>query len=496
MAAGSPAGLREQPAASEQLAEEAAAARSHAFFDFEDLEESRPLPVYVFAAGPCTAAGQRLCGRYAPSSARPAGQRRCGARPSGGRQHYARHEEADRQQGTLVLEWRSSGGSSKLVVLEERSGRVLGESAKLGDPWLVHTLIGLETELNLRAVEAASAPCVPQALPRAPLAAAPVTLRARVVCLPERKAAASALLEQLEALGREGPVRVSGGLHPAWDTRGLDGELLKRMGLVSSTCPEAGDKLLGCALSHSQLWAELAESGKSSEQPPGGMLLVLEDDAVLNVARPVPEMLAVVLQHAADHDLLLLGAAADEEWSEDCCENKPASWVSELLVRIKVFMGFWGYVMTARGARRALYALWGEPDEPWPLQGDCDVMVSEGCAGGLLDAVLCVPNLVLHPGGGRMRCSCVGYEYAVRHDLGAEAHGSAFSARTREVRRMDAGATRESEVQALLARCRDLAARREPPPGVPGQQPELLAWLREKRLREGRRGGDLLLNAC
>lgn len=160
-------------------------------------------------------------------------------------------------------------------------------------------------------------------------------------------------------------------------------------------------------------------------------------------------------------------------------------------------MGFWGYLLTARGARRALYALWGEPGEPWPLQGDCDVMVSEACAGGLLDAALCVPNLVLHPGGGRMRCSCAGYEYAVGEGWGPEAEGGAFSARTREVRRLDAGATREAEIQALLARCRELAADHEPPAGVPGQQPEFLAWLREKRRREGRaQGGSLLLNLC
>lgn len=81
-------------------------------------------------------------------------------------------------------------------------------------------------------------------------------------------------------------------------------------------------------------------------------------------------------------DLVLLGAHADEEWSEACGLNSPAEWLGEGVARVRFFMGFWGYVITQRGARRALHTLWGSASEPRPLEADVGRVSGGGFGGG------------------------------------------------------------------------------------------------------------------
>jgi len=471
----------------------------------EDREGLRAAPVYIYTDWHCSESAARLCGQYVPLCRRSAQGCVVDIRLS--------HDDVVRGTDTHPLyillqpSWcRNSalGVSGKRPLLVYRNQNAVWVVVKGDDgvplawvdrldpsaTWIVWTSVARETEFGMHALRTRNprmwALAAPAPWPKLALDSYERRLSVRVICLPKRKDNANVALQELKAICDQNAVRLDGQLHPGWDTRGMDGKMLRDAGLVNVHDWEAGGSLLGCALAHSELWMGLAEDDGVKLGGTAGSLLILEDDAVINTARPVGLMLREILARVSKYDLVLLGAQEDRNYIEECSKNAPPKWVSNHLIRVHFFGGFWGYLISARGARRALHTLWGSTGFPKPLEGDCDIVVAGGCLRGELKAALCVPNLVLHPGWfgncALHRNGCVGYEYVVdaQHlvEMGAKRSGETdgVSQRLEYVRERDKVHLPVERIHHLLRRCRELAENPGPPPptgenyGLPGDK--------------------------
>lgn len=453
----------------------------------EDLKEDRASgSVTLLGNGDCSEAAEQLLGRYVPLCKRSTGSREFVLRLSPSfvvaghrtRRVYAspfaipplrREKDADQCQIRPILAQDDDG---QWFVVDAGTAEWLARAPALGGRWVVRTGVAHETELGLRAAlgdQHVTAVSLPRSLPCLLQDAddLPMRLQARVIALPERAHCVAAIAQQLEgALGKDGQYRLRVDLKhsAAWDTRGIDPGMLRSAGFVEGPRVKDSANILGCALSHSEIWAELIEaSGDSAE-----MMLILEDDAVINTARPVEKLLLRLLAEAPKYDFVALGASMDESWNAACKANSPPEWLCDDLVRLKFFAGFWGYIITRQGAKRALTALWGTATSPRPLTGDCDILIATEASEGRLDAAMCVPNLVLHPSWGRVRQTCIDYEYIVHCERGATAklglggRAAAIGAAAQSAR-MASVSTRAAkrrspvdDIKALVNRCRSV----------------------------------------
>lgn len=486
-----------------------------------DANGVRADPVFLYTVGACSETAVMLSGQYVPLCNRQAtdctievlvrhdivvrGTRATPlfvrAKPSpGGASWYARASTHVGQKRytpvePLLLAY-GLHGSAGWTVLEASGGKALASAPRLDSNWIVWTTVASETEFGLHALQTRDPPpevlLPPQPWPSSWRPGRPMRLAVRVICMPERAQSAAVTLQHLQELCQLSSVHLDAGLHPAWDTRGQNAETLRDEGFVDAARWEHGPKLLGCALAHSQLWASLAEHKHGVLAGTSGALLILEDDAVINFARPVESILPQILARATDNDITLLGAMADEQWSHECSQDSPPTWLSNHLVRIHFWAGFWGYLITPRGARRALRALWGTARDPHALWGDCDICVACASNEGELDAALCVPHLVLHPGWqgncNLTRCSWLDYEYQVDAErlieTGARRAGSALqhSRRLAYVQPRASQADSLPEIHRAILRFRDLAApRRFPVAREPDAQEKMKQWMRRTR---------------
>lgn len=459
------------------------------FFELEADEDAPRGALYIYAKGLCSDAAAQICGRYLPLRCRSGlGEYDVGVRVHGGLlltgsrayplyvrrglprmcSEHSRRSDAVPGPAAIFLAY-NSVFQDRWAVLDARVGVWLAETRGFNRNWVVRTPVAQETDIALHAKEFKKPPPVatraPPSWPRVTITEPKVKLAARVICLPERTASAMAIERQLSDLLRGSTVDVDVQPFEAWDTRGLDPSKLRDAGFVLGPRWKEGAKLLGCAMSHSEIWAGLARDSKTPQPGHVGAVLVLEDDAVLNSARPWELMLPDLLARTDDWDMILLGASCDLNWAAECSQNEPAMWSGDYLARIRFFMGFWGYLITARGAAKCLRCLWGDTKHPQALQGDCDCIVASGCQTGDVKAALCVPNLVLHPlnfqdreWGVRNRCDYVDYEYCVDRESNIGMLGAGgFSARNATQRFRNTNLP-FGQIAGLIRRCRAIAA--------------------------------------
>mmetsp|Transcript_82530 Transcript_82530/g.260578 ORF Transcript_82530/g.260578 Transcript_82530/m.260578 type:complete len:626 (-) Transcript_82530:55-1932(-) len=307
----------------------------------------------------------------------------------------------------------------RFCVVNRTGVSVMETSCLRAGTWVANTSVAEETDLRLRSSIGAARPrspstagAVPRPLPPPDLPPdLPGRLQFWIIALEGARDGNVGRLE--EALRREcaplcpgAPVRRFG----AWDTRGLssgtvralshelvldrrifsqESVLLKRSGgrgTYAEAAHRRASKVLGCALSHSDLWYQLTAA--RSEGP----WVILEDDAVLNESRPVAPVLRSALSTFADGswDILLLGASSqqDAQWTYlSPCTMGP----------VEEFVGFWGYAVSKQGALRALAHVWGSEAERRGLRGDIDVECARAARREELRVLVCMPNLVLHP---------------------------------------------------------------------------------------------------
>lgn len=150
---------------------------------------------------------------------------------------------------------------------------------------------------------------------------------------------------------------------------------------------------LGATFSHLHVWHRWAERGGNR------VLLVCEDDMipVSGFRAQVEDRLARLRASKVPWDVLLLGFTCGYDAYHKCHANDglaalPPLAVQGGLVRVKYFMGLWGYMLNgARAARRIVGSI-------YPQTCCIDHRLSQVLAKGDIQAVGCVPALAFHPG--------------------------------------------------------------------------------------------------
>lgn len=336
----------------------------------------------------------------------------------------------------LHFGWRESrpgsGEATERWRVLDPSGRWLLEAFDLtGSRWVSITELAEETDFRIATMQGLGM-AEGDAMPAAPgptwLAGftAMKAIKCHIISLAQqREAAVDRLIGQLHQVSeqRQGGVSIRARRSEAWDTRPLRGtrfeaELVRR-GVVNKEKQCDAAPILGCALSHSELWYQFLQS-----RDPGPWV-VLEDDAVLNDVRPVASLLAAATGALSDDspggawDIALLGCVGQPGTQSG---GRTAWQVRTLgpgvLGPVPFFIGTWGYMISRRGAQLALAELWGSSEG---LTYDVDICLSNAGGEGRLAVCLTVPNVVLHPGVGgpvgRNVICYAGYEYYLHGTL-------------------------------------------------------------------------------
>mmetsp|Transcript_44719 Transcript_44719/g.83965 ORF Transcript_44719/g.83965 Transcript_44719/m.83965 type:complete len:763 (-) Transcript_44719:27-2315(-) len=288
--------------------------------------------------------------------------------------------------------------------------------------WVARTHVAEESDFRITAKKGAG----PQPQPPPPLREVPRFSGQAVQCYVvhmegEREADYDVLCRGLERIVEYGGPDIQVHMQPARDTRDLNeaevSELDKRGALPGAASPDFVSRSLGCLLSHADIWLKRAQS---TDPVPW---IVLEDDAVLNTSRNIPHLIGESL-HALQPpwDLVLLGAWAPGDQSV-------GQWINGCNVGpIKEFYGTFAYVITRRGAQRALAAVWGGRESPslghqgkvrWNWSA-VDNLMADAAKAQRLNVLMCMPFPVLHPGvpnGGRFEFKRMDYEFCRRDEL-------------------------------------------------------------------------------
>ena len=173
-------------------------------------------------------------------------------------------------------------------IFDVASGTCLAEARSLNGPWILCTAVAWETDRRLHSMHSLHAHAESLKASRLPAVSLGIgtnsprpelNLVARIICLPERAAHATVLLEDLRAAAHHSDVTLDIAVNNAWDTRGISNSVLYQERLIAAEVVEEGDKISGCSLSHSSVWQALVQGEFTRPSgEPADMLLVLEDD--------------------------------------------------------------------------------------------------------------------------------------------------------------------------------------------------------------------------
>lgn len=146
---------------------------------------------------------------------------------------------------------------------------------------------------------------------------------------------------------------------------------------------------LGCSLSHSNLYRAVVDDRVD------GPVLVVEDDATFGpqFGAQLRDRVARVAALDPAWDVLLLGFSCGYQSYDRCHENDGAEILGGgCLMRVRRFMGTWGYVLNGRAA--AARVLRGLFPHSWAIDHHmCDMAEA-----GRLRLYGCVPTIAFHPG--------------------------------------------------------------------------------------------------
>ena len=146
---------------------------------------------------------------------------------------------------------------------------------------------------------------------------------------------------------------------------------------------------LGCSLSHTNLYRTVVDDRVE------GPVLVVEDDATFGprFGAQLRDRVARVTAVDPEWDVLLLGFSCGYHSYDKCHENDGAEILGGgCLMRVRRFIGAWGYVLNGRAAAARVLA--GLFPHGWAIDHHmCDM-----AAAGKLRLYGCVPTIAFHPG--------------------------------------------------------------------------------------------------